>query len=292
MKGLDLNRLSVIIDLTLAEDLGLGDVTTETLIPPELRGRADVLAKAVGVLAGGEVLRQVFLRVDPSLEVRLLMKDGERVRPGNIVGDVCGRVSGILKGERLAMNFLCQLSGIASLTAKFVAATEGLPVKIADTRKTTPGLRELEKYAVRMGGGWNHRPNLGAAVLIKDNHLAALRALGMSLRDIVTEAKARAPSGITVEVEVTKAEEVVEAVQARADIIMLDNMSPEEMRRMRSLVPHEIKLEASGGINLGNVREVALAGVDIISIGALTHSAPALDFSLELRPETISGRAG
>ena len=288
MKEPDLGNLAAIIDLALAEDLGAGDVTTETLIPPRLAGRADVITKASGVLAGGEVVRRVFSRVDPSLEIELLIQEGARVRPGDIVVAVSGRVASILKGERLALNFLSRLSGVASLTAQFVAATKGLPVRIADTRKTTPGLRELEKYAVRMGGGWNHRRHLGEAILIKDNHLVALRALGMSLRDIVTEARAKAPPGVTVEVEVTSAEEAAQAVEARADVIMLDNMGPGEMRRVRYLIPTTIKLEASGGINLANVREAALAGVDIISIGALTHSAAALDFSLELRPETVS----
>jgi nicotinate-nucleotide pyrophosphorylase (carboxylating) len=292
MKETELGNLDAIIDLALAEDLGAGDVTTETLIPPRLDGRADIIAKAEGVLAGGEVVRRVFSRVDPSLEIELFVQDGARVHPKDVVVAISGLVASILKGERLALNFLSRLSGTASLTAEFVAATEGLPVKIADTRKTTPGFRNLEKYAVRMGGGWNHRRHLGEAILIKDNHLAALRALGMSLRDIVARAKVKASPGVTVEVEVTSAEEAVQAVEARADIIMLDNMGPEEMRRVRYLIPNTIKLEASGGINLANVREAALAGVDIISIGALTHSAPALDFSLELRPETLTERGG
>jgi len=204
-----------------------------------------------------------------------------------VVCAVSGRVASILKGERVALNFLGRLSGIATYTARFVAETKGLRAKIFDTRKTTPGLRQLEKYAVRLGGGQNHRLHLGSAILIKDNHLTALRSLGMSLKDIVAGAKRKAPKGLIVEVEVSTLDEALAAVEGGADIIMLDNMSPDEIRRVKGLIPGDIKTEASGGITLTNVRAVARAGVDIISIGALTHSAPALDFSLELEPEAV-----
>lgn len=276
-----------IIDLALAEDVSHGDITSELLIPPELQGKASMLVKAEGVLAGGEVAKRVFLRVDPSLKVEVLIEDGAGVKPGDIAATISGRVASILKAERTALNFLQRLSGIASETARYVAKTSGLDVIITDTRKTTPGLRLLEKYAVRMGGGHNHRLHLGDGILIKDNHLAALRALGMSLKDIVARAKQTAPEGLQVEVEVTTAEEALDAAQAGADIIMLDNMSPDEMSRIVSLLPNQVKTEASGGISLGNVQAAARAGVAIISIGALTHSVKALDISLELEPQTL-----
>ena len=285
--GLSEEQVNTIIDLALAEDLSKGDVTSEALIPPALQGRASILVKARGILAGGEVAKQVFLGVDPSLEVELLLKDGARIKPGDIIATVAGRVISILKAERTALNFLQRLSGIASQTAQYVAKTRGGKAKIVDTRKTTPGLRALEKYAVRIGGGQNHRLHLGEAVLIKDNHLAALRILEMSLKDIIVKAKKNAPKGITIEVEVTTTQEALEAAEAGADIIMLDNMPPDEMRRVVDLLPSQVKTEASGGITLKNVREVAMTGVDIISIGALTHSPKALDISLELEPQTL-----
>ena len=280
-------QIDHIIDLALAEDISHGDVTSEILIPPELQGKASILVKADGVLAGGEVAEMVFLKVDPSLKVEILIKDGTRVKPGDIAATIMGRVASILKTERVALNFLQQLSGIASQTAQYIAKTQGLNVKITDTRKTTPGLRLLEKYAVRMGGGQNHRFHLGDGILIKDNHLVALRALGMSLKDIVAKAKQNAPQGLKVEVEVNTTQEALDAVEAGADIIMLDNMSPDEMRRVASLIPGQIKIEASGGITLANVQTAAKTGVNLISIGALTHSSKALDISLELEPQTL-----
>jgi len=276
-----------IIDLALAEDISHGDVTSEALIPPELYGKASILVKAEGIVAGGEVAKRVFLRVDPSLKVEVLIEDGNKVKPGDIVATVFGRVTSILKAERVVLNFLQRLSGIASQTAQYVAETHGFVVSITDTRKTTPGLRLLEKYAVRVGGGQSHRFHLGDGILIKDNHIAALRALGMSLKDIVVKAKQNVPRGLMVEVEVKTTQEALDAVEAGVDIIMLDNMSPDEMRRVVSLVAGRVKVEASGGITLANVRAAARAGVDVISIGALTHSAKALDISLELEPQTL-----
>jgi len=276
-----------IIDLALAEDVSHGDVTSEALIPPELQGKASILAKAKGIVAGGEIAKRVFLRVDPSLKVEMLIKDGARVKPGDTIATISGTVVSILKAERVALNFLQRLSGIATHTAQYVAETRGVDVIITDTRKTTPGLRLLEKYAVRVGGGQNHRFHLGDGILIKDNHLAALRALGMSLRDIIAKAKQNAPKGLKVEVEVNTAEEAVDAVEGGADIIMLDNMNPDEMRRVVSLIPSQVKTEASGGITLANVRAAAESGVDLISIGALTHSSKAIDISLELELQTL-----
>ena len=285
--GLSEEQVNAIVDLALTEDTGHGDVTSEALIPPKLQGKASVLVKAAGILAGVEVARKVFLKVDPSLAVELLIKDGTRVNLGDTVATISGKVISILKGERVALNFLQRLSGIASQTALYVAETQGCKARIVDTRKTTPGLRTLEKYAVRMGGGQNHRLHLGDAVLIKDNHLAALRAQGMSLKDILTRARQNTPKGITIEIEVTTAQEALEAANAGADIIMLDNMSPDKMRSVVDSLPRGVKTEASGNITLENVRAAAMSGVDIISIGALTHSYRALDISLELEPQTL-----
>ena len=237
-------------------------------------------------MAGGEIAKRVFLRVDPSLRVEVLIKDGAKVKPGDIVAAISGKVVSILKAERTALNFLQRLSGIASQTAQYIAKARGLNVSITDTRKTTPCLRLLEKYAVGIGGGQNHRLHLGDGILIKDNHIAALRALGMSLKDIVTKAKQNA-WGFKVEVEVRTAQEALDAVEGGADIIMLDNMSPDEMRRVVGLVAGRVKIEASGGITLANVRAVAETGINLISVGALTHSSKALDISLELEPQTL-----
>jgi len=278
-----------IVDLALTEDTGHGDATTEALIPPGLLGRATVLAKADGVLAGIEVAGMVLRRVDPSLEFSALVKDGSRIKPGDVIATVSGKVASILCAERTMLNFLQRLSGVASLAAEYLIRTEGLHATIVDTRKTTPGLRMLEKYAVRMGGARNHpvRMHLGDGVLIKDNHLAALRAQGLDLKEIVAKAREKAPPSLQVEVEVTTVEEAVEAATAGADIIMLDNMSTEEMHRAVCQLPQGVKTEASGGVNLDNVRGIAETGVDIISVGALTHSPKALDISLEIEPDSL-----
>jgi len=280
-------QLDAIIDIALDEDTSHGDVTSEALIPPDLSGKASLLVKEKGVLAGIEVAGRVFQRVDSSLAIEILIKDGTKIQPGDIAATIVGSVSSILKAERTALNFVQRLSGIASLTAQYVEETKGLPARIVDTRKTTPGLRQLEKYAVRMGGGHNHRMHLGDAVLIKDNHIAALRAMGVGLKDIVAKARQNAPAGITLEVEATNTKEALEALKAGADIIMLDNMLVNEIRQVVSMVAGQAKLEASGGITLANVHQVAMTGVDIISIGALTHSYKALDISLEMESQTL-----
>ena len=281
-------EINGIITRALAEDLCPDDITSEILIPPNLEGKATVLIKESGIVAGIDIARKVFLKIDPSLQFNALIEDGTGVKPGDMIAAICGKVISILKAERVALNFLQRLSGIASQTAKYVAEISDLKVDIADTRKTTPGLRLLEKYAVRMGGGKNHRLNLSDGILIKDNHLAALRALGMNLKDIIARAKQNVPQGLKVEVEVTTTEEAMTAAEAGADIIMLDNMKPDEMKRVVNLLPGQVRIEASGGITLANVRQAAKAGVDFISIGALTHSPKALDISLELEPQTLS----
>jgi nicotinate-nucleotide pyrophosphorylase (carboxylating) len=280
-------QLDKVIDLALAEDLSHGDITSQALIPTDLSGKASLLVKEKGILAGIEVAQRVFQRVDPLLEVAVLIKDGSAIKPGDIAGKISGSVINILKAERTALNFLQRLSGIASLTAQYVAKTKGTDARIYDTRKTTPGLRQLEKYAVRTGGGENHRMNLSDAVLIKDSHINALRATGMNIKEIVAKARRNAPAGINIEVEATSISEAREALQAGADIIMLDNMSIDDMVRVVKMVAGRAKIEASGGITLKNVRQVAQTGVDMISIGALTHSYKALDISLELEEPTL-----
>ncbi len=273
-----------LIDLALEEDIGTGDITTRTLIPPALETSAIFLAKVEGVLAGIEIARRVFLKLDPEIIFKIFIKDGSTLQKGDIIAEVKGKARAILTGERTALNFLQRLSGIATLTRQFVACVSDLPVMIIDTRKTTPGYRLLEKYAVRMGGGHNHRLNLADGILIKDNHLALLRSGGETLKDAVTQARKKAPEGLKIEVETTNLDEVHEAVDARADIIMFDNMSPAMMRRAVKLLPSGILSEASGGVNLESVRAIAETGVNFISVGALTHSSKALDISLELQP--------
>ena len=271
-----------LIDRALQEDLSIGDPTTEALIPPDMQGEGVLRAKAQGVLCGGEIALAVFRRIDPTLTCEPLLADGALLGSGDTIARIQGAVASILKGERTALNFLQHLSGIATETARYVQAARGLKARIVDTRKTVPGLRTLEKYAVRIGGGHNHRRNLGDGVLIKDNHIAALRARGMTLAEIVRRAQEEASHTLKVEVEVTSLAEAEEALEAGAQLLLLDNMSLEEMRQVVALARGRALLEASGGINLETVRAVAECGVDIISVGALTHSSQALDISLDL----------
>jgi len=278
-----------IIDLALAEDLGKGDITTEALISSNQQGTGIIVAKEAGILAGIGAANQVFYRVDPELKGESLRIDGVKVKPGTKVAKISGSIASILKAERVALNFLQHLSGIASETNRYVEKVEGLPVRIMDTRKTTPSLRSLEKYAVRVGGGTSHRMNLGDGVLIKDNHLITLRSLGLNIKEIIAKAKQSAPQLLPVEVEVRTVPEALEVVEAGADIVMLDNMSLEDMRKAVKSIHGRALIEASGGITLDNVRAVAETGVNFISIGALTHSARALDISLELEGSDKSG---
>ena len=279
--GLPLRPFDETIDLALTEDLCAGDITTDTLISDEWLGKASFVAKAEGVLAGIEIAGRVFSKVDPEIRLQVFLPDGINLQPGDIIGVLTGQLSSILKAERTALNFLQHLSGIASETARYVTAVKGLPVKILDTRKTLPGLRLLEKYAVRMGGGQNHRLNLGDGILIKDNHLVALYKQGLSLKEIIAKARQGTSAHLGVEVETKTPEEARQVAEAGADIVMLDNMSPEAMQQAVKLVKGQALIEASGGITLANVRAVAEIGVDFISVGALTHSVKALDISLE-----------
>lgn len=275
---MSLPDLRNIIKQALKEDLGSGDLTTQMLFPKSIQAKAVIQVKQEGIIAGLPVAKAVFKQVDPKLRFKPIVRDGDRVKPRMIVAHLSGDGRSILKGERVALNFLQRLSGIAMLTTQFVEAVKGTKAKILDTRKTTPGLRPLEKYAVRMGGGQNHRMSLSDGVLIKDNHIG----LSGSLKKAVQCAKRQAPRGFKVEVEATDLNEVEEAVLAKADIILLDNMTTPLLKEAVMLIEGRALTEASGGINLKNVHEIASTGVDFISIGALTHSAPALDFSLEI----------
>jgi nicotinate-nucleotide pyrophosphorylase (carboxylating) len=277
-------QIRQIIALALAEDLGKGDVTTNSLIPDEKIGVASILAKEEGILAGVEIAEEVFHRVDTKLKIKVWLKDGAKVGSGDMIAVVEGRIASILKAERTALNFLQRLSGIATETNRYVKAVEGLPVRIMDTRKTTPCLRVLEKYAVKVGGGKNHRMHLGDGILIKDNHLAALRNEGLSIKEIIARARQNAPGGVKVELEVNTPQGALEAAEAEADVIMLDNMRLEDMRQAVKAIHGRALIEASGGITLDTVRAVAETGVDFISVGALTHSVKVLDISLELEP--------
>jgi len=275
-------ELEDLVERALDEDLAGGDVTSNALIPAHIIGTASFIVKDRGILAGIEASRLVFNIIDPFLKFSILMADGNRVKPGDIAARVEGDIADILKGERTALNFLQHLSGIATQTSLYVEAVRGFPAKILDTRKTLPGLRLLEKYAVSVGGGVNHRMNLGDMVLIKDNHIAVLRRRGMSISEIVRQAKNKTPRTIKIEIETTNPEEAAEAAEAGADIVMLDNMSLDQMRQAVSLISHKSIVEASGGVSLDNVRLIAETGVDWISVGALTHSARALDISMKL----------
>lgn len=262
----------------LLEDLGTGDVTTQVVVPPGMRGRAEIVAREPGVLCGLPVVAAVFAELDRAVLVDPLLRDGDQLVPGVPVARVVGPLHSILAGERLALNLLQRLSGIATLTRRFVEAVAGTGAVILDTRKTTPGLRALEKYAVRVGGGRNHRFGLFDGILIKDNHM---RAVG-SVAEAVRRARERAPHPLAIEVEVTTLAELDEALAAGADWILLDNMDLATMREAVNRVAGRAKLEASGGVTLERVRAIAETGVDAISVGALTHSARALDIALEI----------
>jgi nicotinate-nucleotide pyrophosphorylase (carboxylating) len=266
----------------LKEDRAWQDVTTAALVPPEQRGRGVIIAGEEGVLAGLPMAEALFKEIDPSLQWRPLAAEGSRLSPGQEVARIEGPLAAILRGERVALNFLTHLSGVATATARLVAAINGLPVGIRDTRKTTPGLRTLEKYAVRVGGGQSHRLTLADAVLIKDNHLAALRARGLGIAEALRLARQKASAGMRVQIEVTTVDEARQALAAGAGELLLDNMPPEDMRRVVEMARGRAVLEASGGISLENVRRVAETGVDYISVGAITHSAKALDMSLQV----------
>jgi len=269
----------------LEEDIGRGDITTTGLIPADLRADATLLAKQRGVVCGVDVAREVFRTADANLVFEDALKDGEAVSPGTEVARISGAARSILTAERTALNFIQRLSGIATLTRQFVDAVEGTGAVICDTRKTTPGLRAMEKYAVACGGAANHRMGLYDGVLVKDNHIEVCRKKGMGFREILEKFDCFAKKGMMVEIEACTLDDVRECINAGATMILLDNMSVEEMSKaieMGRASGRAVVFEASGNVTLERVREIALTGVQRISVGALTHSAPVLDISLEM----------
>lgn len=283
--SLDLSCCRDLLSSFLKEDLGTGDLTTEAVVSAPQRARGDLFAKAHLVLAGIDLFAEVFRLLDPAAEFEILQCDGEQLIPGDKPARLRARARAMLSGERVALNLVQRLSGVATLTRSFVRAVSGTRARILDTRKTTPGLRTFEKYAVLVGGGQNHRRDLSDAVLIKENHIRLAGGVGAALR-ATQSARGRAR---WIEVEVTNLDELREALSHGPDVILLDNFNPPETRRavehVRTSDPdRKILVESSGGITLENVRQFAEAGVDWISVGALTHSAPAVDLSLEIEP--------
>jgi nicotinate-nucleotide pyrophosphorylase (carboxylating) len=278
MRLFDERALRRSIDRFIDEDVGRGDVTTRGLVPPEATGSAHIETRERAVVAGLDAAVLCFGMMGGDIRWECRTADGDEVGPGDVLAQVEGSLRTILTAERTALNLLARLSGVATLTRLFAEAVSGTAVRLVDTRKTTPGLRLLEKHAVRSGGGYNHRFGLDDGILIKDNHLAAAGGITAA----VTMMRQVAPHGLLVEVEVQDLEGLDEALGAGADAILLDNMTPEQVRDCVARAGGKAILEASGGINLDNVREYAEAGVDLISVGALTHSAPAIDVSLEV----------
>jgi len=272
-----------LLDLALEEDVGRGDVTSAAVIDETQEAEAEIIAGERAVVCGLGIMEAVFTRFDWRTRVRSKVADGDPVAKGTLVASVRGPAQALLAGERTALNFLQHLSGVATLTQAFVAASEGAKVRVADTRKTTPGSRALQKYAVRTGGGANHRSDLASGILIKDNHVALVG----SVREAVRRARASAPHVLRVCVEVDDLSQLDEALEAGAEVILLDNFQLREMsdavKRVRERAPKTV-IEASGGVSLDRIRDISKTGVDVISIGALTHSARAIDFSCEIRP--------
>jgi len=280
----------------LEEDQASWDATSKALLPAGVVGTAYITTKGRGILAGTDVALEVFKILDSSLSTKPLLEtpegiplpqggDGSRIQPGDIIGQIYGSLKSILAAERTALNFLQRMSGIASVTNKYVELVKDYPVSVVDTRKTLPGFRKLDKYAVEIGGGKNHRLHLGDGILIKDTHIKIMRNRGYSLPDIIARAKHNAPHTIKVEIEVESVEDATTAIEAGADLLLLDNMTAEEMSQVTALAQDRSLIEASGGISESSIVAIAKAGVDIISIGKLTHSVQALDMSLKIADE-------
>jgi nicotinate-nucleotide pyrophosphorylase (carboxylating) len=283
---LDIELIYNVVNAALVEDLGRGDITSRAVVRGGIKARGSFIAKEDFVLAGLEVADAAFSSFDPSIQIESTAGDGDEIKEGRAFARATGKAQDLLAAERVALNFLQRLSGVATLTRKYVEAIAGTGARIVDTRKTTPGLRFMEKYAVTIGGGHNHRLGLDDGVLIKDNHLA----IAGSLNEAVRRARDAVGHLHKIEVEVSSLEQVKDALEAGADILLLDNMAPEKVRdaveavRKNDRNDRRTLTEASGGINLSNVRAYAEAGVDLISIGALTHSAPAVDISFKIKP--------
>lgn len=276
-----------LLNLALEEDIGPGDVTSRLILSKQARGRARIETRQSLVVCGLPLAVEVFRSIDPSLSLEIQIEDGKRTSKGTPLLLISGSILSIMAGERLALNFLGRLSGVATYTQEYVTAVAGTGVQIIDTRKTLPGWRLLDKYAVATGGGANHRIGLYDGILLKDNHVAAAGGVSAAVR----LAKENAPANLRIQCEVESLEQAREAWQAGAEMLLLDNRSPDEIREIAKVCPSEVLLEASGGITLENVRDYATAGVHRISIGALTHSAPVVDVALEMEPEASESEA-
>jgi len=272
-------QIQQIIDVALAEDIGTGDITTGATVSPKKKGRAQAMAKSDFVIAGLEVFEAVFQAVDKDIRVKKIISDGSRAKKGDIIAEVTGSLSGILQAERVALNLFQRMCGISTLTAKYVEAVRGKKAKILDTRKTVPNLRVLDKMAVRIGGGANHRTGLYDGVLIKDNHIEAAGGITAA----VQKQRKRLSHHLKIEVETKNIREVKEALKCGVDIIMLDNMTVNDMKKAVDFVAGRALLEASGNVNLERVAQIAATGVDFISVGELTHSVRAADISLNVK---------
>ncbi|WP_120005017.1 carboxylating nicotinate-nucleotide diphosphorylase [Nesterenkonia muleiensis] len=272
-----------VIRLAVAEDAPFGDLTTESFVPEDARAEAVLSAREPGVLSGGPVFAKAMQALDAGVVVDLCLREGTRFEPGAELARVTGPARPILTCERIALNLVQRMSGVATLTSQYVAAVHGSGARIADTRKTTPGLRALERYAVRCGGGHNHRFGLSDAVLVKDNHLTAVSAADIGLAEAIRAAREQLPHTVHLEVEVDRLDQIPAVLDGGADTIMLDNFTLEDMRRGVELIAGQAVVEASGGVSLKTIGAIADTGVDVISVGALTHSAPALDLGLDFQ---------
>ena len=268
-----------IVEQVLLEDIGTGDITSDSIVPYDLKAKGIIKTSEEGVVAGLDIAHLIFKKLDPEIIFQEKIKDGVKVARGKVLAEISGSARTILKGERAALNFLQRMSGIATITSKFCQEIKNLPVRIVDTRKTTPGLRILEKYAVLMGGGYNHRFGLYDAVLIKDNHIA----VAGGIKSAVNSVRKQISHMIKIEIEVENLSQLQEALEMKVDIVMLDNMDLETMKEAVKIVKGEALIEASGGITLKKVREIAQTGVDLISVGALTHSVKSLDIGMEIK---------
>jgi len=278
---IDLRAIRDLLEMALREDIGTGDITSESVIPDDAQAVGTIKAKSDGIIAGLDVAAEIFRMLDPGVNFRKLVSDGDRVHSGQELATAEGKARSILTAERTVLNFLQRLSGIATMTSEYVSAASGYSAKIIDTRKTTPGWRVLEKYAVRVGGGHNHRFGLYDAVLIKENHIAVAGGVA----EAVARARERIPHTMKIEVEVETLDQVSEAIESGADIIMPDNMDVGAMAEAVKLINGRVIVEASGGIRLKDIPAIAATGVDLISIGALTNAAPPLDISMYIQEE-------
>jgi nicotinate-nucleotide pyrophosphorylase (carboxylating) len=279
MDNLDIKKIASLIESALREDIGTGDITTNALIPDSMFATAIMTAKAGGIVAGMQVAEAVFRMLSTQIEWNPSVQDGDTIRNGDLLVEMSGPFRALLTGERLALNFLQRMSGIATMTSLFVGQVADSGTMILDTRKTVPGMRILDKYAVKVGGGENHRIGLYDMVLIKDNHIK----VAGGIRNAVAQIRSQVAPEMKIEVETTTLSQVMEALEMKADIIMLDNMSNDQMKECVAVINHRAKVEASGNMNLQRVKEVAATGVDYISIGALTHSVTALDISMNIK---------